>query len=68
MRIGENSYSNTSQLDLWGGGDLRGSQADELGLELLEILLESILALFSELIGLHLLGLRVLHFSPKSVF
>jgi len=44
---------------LWGRGDLRGSQRDELGLELLEILLESFLWLLSKGVGLNFLGLSV---------
>lgn len=56
-----NSYSNTSQLDLWGGGNLGGSERNKLGLELLEFLLESLLWLLSESVGLDLLGWSLGH-------
>ena len=55
------SYSNTSQLDLWGGGNLGGSEGNKLGLELLEFLLESLLWLLSESVGLDLLGWSLGH-------
>ena len=59
-----NSYLNTGQLDLWGGGDLGGSQSDEFSSESIEILEEGSLIFLSKLESLDLLVLHI----KKSVF
>ena len=56
----QDAYSNTSQLDLWGRGDLGGSERDELLSEVVEVGLQGLLVLLSQLPGLDFL--LVLHF------
>ena len=54
-----NSYLNTGQLDLWGGGDLGGSQSNEFSSESIEILEEGSLIFLSKLESLDLLVLHI---------
>ena len=54
-----NSYLNTGQLDLWGGGDLGGSQSNEFSSESVEILEEGSLIFLSKLESLDLLVLHI---------
>ena len=54
-----NSYLNTGQLDLWGGGDLGGSQSNEFSSESIKILEEGSLIFLSKLESLDLLVLHI---------
>ena len=60
--------SDTSQLNLRGRRNLRSSQFDELLLEFLEFLLEGILGLLSQGIGLYSFGLEMGHCLFKECF
>ena len=53
------SYLNTGQLDLWGGGNLGGSESDEFSSESIEILEEGSLIFLSKLVSLDLLVLHI---------
>ena len=53
------SYLNTGQLDLWGGGDLGGSESDEFTSESVEGSEEGRFVLLSKLEGLNFLVLHI---------